>query len=73
LLTYRVGGLIRAKGVGAGIRPIEVPDRSATAMQAIMYMDGVREQRSGIVKNGMAVSSEVIDPKSCHGSPQRGP
>jgi hypothetical protein len=64
LLTYRVGGLIRTKGVGEGIRPIEVPDRSATAMQAIIYMDGVREQQSGIVKNGMAVSSEVIDPKS---------
>lgn len=64
LLTYRVGGLIRAKGQGAGIRPIEVPDRSATAMQAIIYMDGVREQQSGIVRNGMAVSSEVIDPKS---------
>ncbi len=64
LLTYRVGGLIRTKGQGQMLRPIEIPDRSATAMQAIMYMDGVREQQSGITKNGMAVSSEVVDPKS---------
>lgn len=64
LLTYRVGGLIRTKGIGGGVRPIEVPDRSATAMQAIIYMDSVREQQSGIVRNGMAVSSEVVDPKS---------
>jgi hypothetical protein len=64
LLTYRVGGLIRTKGQGQMLRPIEIPDRSGTAMQAIMYMDGVREQQSGITKNGMAVSSEVIDPKS---------
>jgi hypothetical protein len=64
LLTYRVGGLIRTKGQGGQLRPIEIPDRSGTAMQAIMYMDGVREQQSGITKNGMAVSSEVVDPKS---------
>lgn len=64
LLTYRVGGLIRTKGGGGQLRPIEIPDRSGTAMQAIMYMDGVREQQSGITKNGMAVSSEVVDPKS---------
>ncbi len=64
LLTYRVGGLIRTKGQGQMLRPIEIPDRSGTAMQAIMYMDGVREQQSGITKNGMAVSSEMVDPKS---------
>lgn len=64
LLTYRVGGLIRTKGQGQMLRPIEIPDRSGTAMQAIMYMDGVREQQSGITKNSMAVSSEVVDPKS---------
>ena len=64
LLTYRVGGLIRTKGQGGMLRPIDIPDRSATAMQAIVYMDGVREQQSGITKNGMAVSSEMVDPKS---------
>ena len=64
LLEYRVGGLVRTKGAGGMIKPIEVPDRSATAMQAIIYMDQVREQQSGIVKNGMALSSEVIDAKS---------
>lgn len=64
LLDYRVGGLVRTRGGGGMIKPIEVPDRSATAMQAIVYMDQVREQQSGIVKNGMALSSEVIDAKS---------
>lgn len=64
LLTYRVGGLIRTKGQGGMLRPIEVPDRSANAMQAIVYMDQVREQQSGIVKNGMALNSEVLDAKS---------
>lgn len=64
LLTYRIGGLIRSKGAGNMIRPIEVPDVSASALQAITYMDSVREQQSGITRNGMSVSSEVIDPKS---------
>lgn len=64
LLTYRVGGLIRTKGEGGMVRPIEVPDRSGTALQAISYMDSVREQQSGITRNGIAISSEAIDPKS---------
>ena len=64
LLTYRVGGLIRTKGEGGQVRPIEVPDRSDTALRAITYMDTVREMQSGIVRNGMAISSETIDPKS---------
>lgn len=66
LLTYRIGGLIRTKGVGNMVRPIEVPDRSGTALEAITYMDSVREQQSGIVRNGMSVSSDVIDPKSAY-------
>lgn len=64
LLTYRVGGLIRTKGEGGQVRAIEVPDRSNVALQAISYMDGVREQQSGVVRNGQAASSEEIDPKS---------
>lgn len=64
LLTYRVGGLIRTKGNGQMLRPIEIPDRSGTALQAILYMDGVREQQSGVTKNGLAIQSEAIDPKS---------
>ena len=64
LLTYRIGGLIRTKGQGNMMRPIETPDRSATALTAIQYMDMVREQQSGITKNGMALNSESIDPKS---------
>jgi hypothetical protein len=63
LLNVRIGGLIRTKQPGL-LTPIEVPDRSRTALDAILYMDGVREQQSGITRNGMAVSSEVIDPKS---------
>ena len=64
LLTYRIGGLIRSKGAGSMIKPIEVPDVSASALQAITYMDSVREQQSGITRNGMSISSEAIDPKS---------
>jgi len=64
LLTYRIGGLIRTKGVGGMLKAVEVPDRSDTALRAITYMDGVREQQSGIVRNGMSISSEAIDPKS---------
>ena len=63
LLNFRVGGIIRTKKAGM-IRPIELPDRSASAMQGIVYFDGVREAQTGITKNGMAVSSEAIDPKS---------
>lgn len=64
LLTYRIGGLIRTKGPGGQMRPIEVPDRSAVALGAIQYMDSVREQQSGITKNGMSLGSEAIDGKS---------
>jgi hypothetical protein len=63
LLTYRIGGLIRTKQ-GGMLNPIQLPDRSSSALQAIVYMDSVREQQTGIVKNGMAVASEAIDPKS---------
>lgn len=63
LLTYRVGGLIRTRNGGL-LNPIQLPDRSSSALQAIVYMDSVREQQTGIVKNGMAVASEAIDPKS---------
>lgn len=65
LLTYRIGGLIRTKQP-AMLRPIEVPDRSAMALNAIMYMDGVREQQSGITRNGAAIQSEVLDAKSAY-------
>lgn len=63
LLSYRIGGLIRTQQPGM-LRAIELPDRSAIAMQALTYMDSVREQQSGVVRNGMAVSSDEIDPKS---------
>lgn len=63
LLNVRIGGLIRSKVPGQ-MTPIEVPDRSKTALDAILYMDNVREQQSGITRNGISVSSEVIDPKS---------
>ena len=63
LLDYRIGGLIRTKQSGQ-LRPVETPDRSAVALQAITYMDTVREMQSGIVRNGQAISSEEIDPKS---------
>ena len=64
LLTYRIGGLIRTKGQGGMLKPIVVPDMSGNTLQAITYLDSVREQQSGIVRNGMSVSSEAIDPKS---------
>lgn len=67
LLTPRIGGLIRTKSPGL-LRPIEVPDRSSTALQAVMFMDGVREQQSGITRNGMSVQSEMLDAKSAYQS-----
>ncbi len=63
LLQYRIGGLIRTKRSGM-LNPIETPDRSAVALQAITYMDNVREMQSGIVRNGQAIKSDEIDPKS---------
>jgi hypothetical protein len=68
LLTYRIGGLIRTKGPGGQMRAIEVPDRSSTALNAIMYMDQVREQQTGITKNGQALNSETLDNKSAYQS-----
>jgi hypothetical protein len=63
LLNIRIGGLIRTK-VNGQMQTIQTPDRTGATIQAITYMDGVREQQSGITRNGLAVSSEVIDPKS---------
>lgn len=71
LLSYRIGGLIRTKGQGQMLRPFEVPDRSSTALQAIQYMDMVREQQSGVVKGGAAAGSEMVDPKSAQESHRR--
>jgi hypothetical protein len=36
------------------------------ALSAILYMDGVREQQSGITRNGMATGSETLDAKSAY-------
>lgn len=63
LLSYQIGGLVRTE-VGGMINPMVVPDTSSTALQGITYFDQVREAQSGITRNGMAVSSEAIDPKS---------
>jgi len=63
VLEFRIGGLVRTKVAGQ-MRALEVPDRSGVALQAISYMDNVREMQSGIVRNGQAISSEEIDPKS---------
>lgn len=63
LLNYRIGGIVRTK-TGGQLLPIALPDRSKTALDAIMYMDQVREQQSGITRNGMALDSEAIDPKT---------
>jgi hypothetical protein len=63
LLNVRIGGLIRTRQPGL-LNPIAIPDRSKTALDAILYMDAVREQQSGITRNGAAMDSEAIDPKS---------
>lgn len=67
LLNPQIGGLVRVRQPGM-IRPVELPDRSASSLNSIMYFDSVREQQSGITRNGMALSSEVIDPKSAQES-----
>lgn len=63
LLKVRIGGLIRTKGKER-LSPIVTPDLSGSAMGVITYLDGMREQQSGVTRNGMSVSSEMIDPKS---------
>lgn len=63
LLNIRIGGIVRTKQPGMLV-PIQTPDRSKTALDAILYMDNVREQQSGITRNGAAMDSEAIDPKS---------
>lgn len=67
LLNVRIGGLIRTKQPGQML-PVAVPDRTGSALTAITYIDGVREQQSGITRNGLAISSEVVDPKSAQES-----
>lgn len=63
LLNVRIGGLIRTRQPGQ-LNPVVTPDRSKTALDAILYMDNVREQQSGITRNGFALDSEAVDPKS---------
>jgi hypothetical protein len=63
LLQYRIGGLIRTSQPGL-LNPVAIPDRSKTALDAILYMDNVRVMQSGITRNGTALDSEAIDPKS---------
>lgn len=63
LLNVRIGGLIRTRQPGQ-LAPVVTPDRSGTSLDAILYMDNVREQQSGITRNGFALDSEALDPKS---------
>jgi hypothetical protein len=64
-LTSRPGGIKRAAlgpngNVTAHVMPLVVPDTGAGALQALEYLDTVRENRTGYTKTAQGLDSESL-------------
>ncbi len=70
MLVSRPGGVVRVKGpVGAAIQPLLHPTESGSILQAIEYVDTVRENRTGVTKYNQGLDSNSLN-KTAHGVSQ---
>lgn len=67
LLNPVIGQIIMADDPSQIVNE-EVPDRAAGAIQGLQVLSHVRDQDTGVTRNGMALDSEAIDPKSAYQS-----
>ncbi len=63
LLVSRPGGIVRTKQPG-GVNWQQVPNISATIYPALEYMDGVKEWRTGVVKQSLGIDSDSLQYQS---------
>lgn len=63
LLTVRDNGLVRTKGVG-GLKPMQTPSIVGDILPVISYMDGVREMRTGVTRQGQGVDADALQNQS---------
>jgi len=59
LLTNRPGGIVRAAGPGM-VSPLSVPLVGQQAFSMLDYLDGVREQRTGINRASMGLDADKL-------------
>lgn len=60
LLTVRPGGIVRGRGEG-GVVPLTVPAIEGVAIQAIEYLDSVRENRTGVTKYNQGLDANTLN------------
>lgn len=68
LLESRPGGIIRAEGdPGSAVVPIVTPDTGPSALQALEYIDTIRENRTGYTRYAQGMSSDSLINKTATG------
>jgi len=60
LLTRRPGGVVRAKSQGA-VEPLVTQPMLAPALQAIEYVDSVRETRTGVTRYNQGLEADSLN------------
>ncbi len=70
MLVSRPGGVVRVNGPTAGaLMPLVHPQEGGTIIQAIEYVDTVRENRTGVTKYNQGLDSQSLN-KTAHGMNQ---
>jgi hypothetical protein len=62
MLVSRPGGLVRTDGPpGQSIMPIVTPDMSGPVLQGLEYIDGVKENRTGVTKYNQGLDANTLN------------
>ena len=59
LLTSRPGGIVRMRSPNA-VTPLPTPQIQPYAFQMVQYLDGIREERSGVSKMSQGLNPDVL-------------
>ena len=59
LLTSRPGGIVRMRSPNA-VQPLPTPQIQPYAFQMVQYLDGIREERSGVSKMTQGLNPDVL-------------
>ena len=59
LLTARPGGIVRVKTPGA-VQPLATPQLQPYAFEMLGYLDGIREERSGMTKMSQGLDANAL-------------
>jgi hypothetical protein len=63
LLTVRDNGVVRTKAPG-GLQQLQTPSIVGDILPVINYMDGVREMRTGVTRQGQGVDADALQNQS---------